>query len=155
MIESQGPPSPQVEVLSETYPDGLAWHVLAGYAPPDHLMTMLRCERDGIVTSEAGFGGAPWVDESPIDEWVGQSTGEPTFVMVRARPDVTSVVAVLTSGRRVPLKLSDVVDQFRLKFGAARIEDGEWLARLDVTATLSRANWAAVRSTRWPRSSHG
>src|SRR6266702_2017577 len=108
----------EILVLSQGYPDGSVARVRAAYMPPHHalpapqLMTTLRYERNGTIACEAGFAAPPLPVNSALTQWIGQSSDAPAFVMVRARRDVTSVVAVLSSGRRIALTLSEVVDQF-------------------------------------------
>ena len=113
-------------VLSGLEPDGAIWQVRAGWNTAcNHLATVLLYGvSDDNLQSVGGFGGPPLYDGEDVNDWCGQSTGTPSFVVVRASPEIITVQAVVSCGRHVALRMSEVVPEFGLRFGAARLPEG-------------------------------
>src|SRR4051812_762761 len=58
-----------------------------------------------------------------VSEWRGRSDDLPYFVMARAAPEVTRLIAVTDRGTHVELTLSEVDPRFGLRFAAAGLPD--------------------------------
>ena len=119
-----------IEILTGADGRGMTWRVLAREVSGDQFMTMLECSTNS-VTARAGFGGPKLYENQAVNSWVGQSDGLPPFVMVRTARQVTSVTAIGANGRRYPIKLSEVLPEFGLRFGAAPLADGETVVSLE------------------------
>jgi hypothetical protein len=113
-----------VRVLSAHEPDGVEWEIRAGDDLDEKFLTMLW-RRSGGRTAQSGFSGPKLPAGRLVNHWTGQADGTPSFVMVRTAPEVESVTAVGRTGAAYPLTMSDVVERFGLRFGAAAIPAGE------------------------------
>jgi hypothetical protein len=72
-----------------------------------------------------GFGGPALLPGNRVDEWRGRSDDLPYFVLARAAPEVSRLVAVTDRGTHVELVLGDVDVRFGLRFAVATLPDGE------------------------------
>ncbi|GAA5169101.1 hypothetical protein GCM10023214_45750 [Amycolatopsis dongchuanensis] len=117
----------RTEVLTGRESDGGTWRVLAWQERDDDLMTTLHYER-GSARSAGGFGGPALHGADAVNYAYGTSTNCPPNVVARTAPGVTSVIAVLASGREVPLCISPVVARFGLRFAAAILPVNDPLA---------------------------
>ena len=113
----------EVEVLASTHGD-LRWEVWAG-GTPDELMTMLQVFAGDRRVAWSGFGGPALYPGEKVHEWRGRTDDLPYFVMARAAPEVSRLVAVTDRGTSVELVMGDVDDRFGLRFAAVGLPDGE------------------------------
>ncbi|MDT7953486.1 MAG: hypothetical protein RQ966_18445 [Acetobacteraceae bacterium] len=112
-----------VSVLQGATDDGFAWVLRARFDAPDDLMTMLQVSR-GDQWGEGGFGGPPLYDGERLNTWIGSRDGQPTFLALRADPDVTAVDIADRTGQMWHLVLSEIDQRFALRFGVFRVPDG-------------------------------
>jgi hypothetical protein len=113
----------QVEVLGGTHGD-LRWQVWAG-GTADDLMTMLQVFDGGRRVAWSGFGGPALHPDRRVNEWRGRTDDLPYFVMARATPEVSRLVAVTDRGNHVELVMGEVDARFGLRFAAAGLPDGD------------------------------
>jgi hypothetical protein len=113
-------------VLTAREADGLEWSIFAGpdTTNPDSFWTFIRRGRPGGPSAQSGMGG-PKLHGGPINTWSGQADGTPPFVMVRAAPNVERIFVTTRSGRGIDLTMSEVIDDFQLRFGAAALPEGD------------------------------
>ena len=78
-----------------------------------------------------GFADRSCLRGELVNTWTGHAEGIPPFVMMRTAPDVTGAVMVGATGREYPLTLSEVIEPFHLRFGAAPCE-GESVIELRI-----------------------
>lgn len=118
------PAQDEVEVLAGTH-GTLRWQVWAAGTQED-LMTLLRVfDGDRLVVARSGFAGPALGADRKVNEWRGRTDYLPHFVMARAAPEVSRLVAVTDRGTHVELALGDVDARFGLRFAAAGLPDGE------------------------------
>lgn len=101
--------------------DRSSWRVLAGWTEDGHLMTSVFFERDDRVKPVGDFGGPPVWDGDLINFWYGYADDTPTFVVVRARPEVRRIEMTVGAAPSVELALSEVLPDFGVKFAAHRL----------------------------------
>jgi len=116
-------PHDEFEVLAGTH-GNLRWQVWAG-GDQDDLMTMLRVFDGDRQVAWSGFGGPALPPNQRVHEWRGRTDDLPFFVMARAAPEVSRLVAVTDGGTHVELVMGEVDVRFGLRFAAAGLPDGE------------------------------
>jgi len=124
-----------VEVLRGEGPDGLMWRILAGGSPEDFATFAERGTRGALKTS--GMRGPKLYPGQVVNTWIGQADQSPPFVMVRAAPEVTRVVAVCASGDEYRLTFSDVIEPFELRFGGTFLPETDPVADLRVESSIA------------------
>lgn len=112
----------QTVVLTGIGDAGLEWAILARDLPNGEFSTFIR-RTIGDQRATSGFIGVKLDAERLIHFWTGKADGTPFFVLARTAPQVEAVIAVGASGAEYPLQLSDVIEQFGLRFGATPIPD--------------------------------
>lgn len=121
-------------VLSGHEVDGTDWSVTAG---PDAIhegwfWTWIWRSRPGGSPARSGMGGPTLTDGDVVNVWAGQTDGTPPFVMLRAAPQVERVIVRTGGGHDVPMALSDVVEEFGLRFGAVALADDDEPSTLSI-----------------------
>lgn len=142
----------EVQVLAGTHED-LRWQVWAAGTSSD-LVTMLQVFDGDRRVAWAGFGGPALHPAQKVNEWRGRTEGQPYFVMARAAPEVTRLVAVTDRGTHVELVMGRVEPQFGLRFAAAGLPCGEapGVLQIEVDGAVVETvpqplGWAADRGT--------
>jgi hypothetical protein len=133
----------ETEVLSGTAGE-LRWTVVAG-GSDDDFSTLLCVYQGEVRVARSGFGGPKLYPGSLLNEWRGRTDDLPYFVMARVSPIVDRVVAITDRGSEVVLRLSPVVEPFRLRFAAAALPAGSGPAALRV----ERLGQELERSPQW------
>jgi hypothetical protein len=113
----------EVIVLAGTHA-ALRWQVWAGGSVSD-LTTMLPVFDGDRRVAWSGFAGPALYPGQLVNEWRGRTDDLPYFVMARAFPEVSRLVAVTDRGTHVELAMSEVDPAFGLRFAAAALPDGE------------------------------
>jgi hypothetical protein len=113
----------EVEVLAGVH-GALRWQVRAGGSPAD-LMTMLHIFDGERRVACSGFGGPALYPGRKVNEWRGRTGDLPYFVMARAAPEVSRLVAITDCGSHVELVLGEVDGRFGLRFAAVGLPSGE------------------------------
>lgn len=113
----------EVEVLAGTHGD-LRWQVWTGGGSDDLMTTLKLFDGDRRVAWQ-GFGGPALYSGQRVHEWRGRTDDLPYFVMARAAPEVSRLVAVTDRGAHVELVMGEVDDRFGLRFAAVGLPDGE------------------------------
>ncbi|HEU0242092.1 MAG TPA: hypothetical protein VFR11_22965 [Micromonosporaceae bacterium] len=126
-----------IEVLQGNRPDGLTWRVLAG-GDAANLHTYVD-RRIGDARAVSGFQGPALYSGQLINSWSGRADGLPPFVIVRTGSTVVAVTAVSATGREYALTLSDVIEPFGLRFGAAPLPAAESIIELRVESASDDA----------------
>ncbi len=102
------PPHDEVNVLAGTH-GRLRWQVFDG---------------DQRV-AWPGFGGPALYPDRKVNAWRGRTDSLPCFVMARAAPEVSRLVAVTGRGTHVELVMGEVDARFRLRFATAGLPGAE------------------------------
>jgi hypothetical protein len=118
-----------VTVLARQGPGDLQWEIRAGDDVDGKFLTVLW-RRSGNHTARSGFSGSKLPDGKLVNYWTGKTDGTPSFVMVRTAPQVESVTAVGAKGAEYPLTMSNVIEQFDLRFGATVIPDDDEIVEI-------------------------
>ena len=71
-----------------------------------------------------------WIDRNP------GTPGTPAFLLLHTTPDVVHASAVLASGGRRHVRLSPVIEDFRLRFGAVPLPNEDPLAGVEIRSGL-------------------
>ena len=131
-------------VLTAQEADGLEWSISAGpdTINPSSFWTFIRRGRPEGRSARSGMGG-PKLPGGPINSWSGQADGTPPFIMVRTAPNVERIFVTTRSGRGIELTMSEVIDEFQLRFGAAALPEDDWPGELTVQL-------ADGKSLTWP-----
>lgn len=107
-------------VIPEQQWGDVRWSVQAGWEQLPGiglgLMTVASWET-ADAKDMAGFDGPALHRDRLISAWRGSSSGLPDFLLIRARADVASVVAVDSQGGEHPYPMSAVVEGLDLRFG--------------------------------------
>ena len=69
-------------------------------------------------------GGPALYPDRKVNAWRGRTDGLPYFVMARAAPEVSRLVAVTDRGTHVELVMGEVDARSRLRFAAAGLPRG-------------------------------
>ena len=88
-------------------------------------MTRLQVFDGDRRVAWSGFGGPALYPGQNVNEWRGRTEDQPYFVMVRAAPEVTRLVAVTDRGTHVELVMGRVEPRFGLRFAATGLPQGE------------------------------
>jgi len=115
--------------VSQGSADDVRWTILASLSPDGELLSMVR-RRRGRTEATSGMAGPALPPGQLVNSWFGQASGLPPFVLVRTAPSVSGVIAVLASGARIELHLSEVTAQFGLRFAAAPLPEDDPLVNL-------------------------
>jgi hypothetical protein len=110
---------------------GVRWAVLAGLDGAGRLSTFVTRTHRG-ATATSGVTGSPPRDGQLICMWIGRAPDLPPFLLLRTAPEVTHATAVLATGVRRQVALSPVIEDFRLRFGAAPLPDEDPLASIEI-----------------------
>jgi hypothetical protein len=118
------------EVDTGTTSEGLRWRLRAWHGGHEHLTTVIEFTRgDEFVASES-FSGWPAHEDRPISSWISAAEGCPSFLVLRARPAVTSVHVTLADGSSRHGRLSEPIQPFAVRFGAIELPRGAAVVRL-------------------------
>jgi hypothetical protein len=113
----------EVEVLTGTH-GKLRWRIWTA-GTEDNLLTMLQVFDGDRCVAESGFGGPALHPDRKVNQWRGRTDDLPYFVMARAAPEVSRLVAVTDRGTHVELVTGRADNRFGLRFAAAGLPDGE------------------------------
>jgi hypothetical protein len=113
----------EVQVLSGTH-DNLRWQIWAAGTSSD-LMTRLQVFDGDRRVAWSGFGGPALHAGQKVNEWRGRTDDQPYFVMARAAPKVSRLVAVTDRGTHIEMAMGRVDHRFGLRFAAAGLPHGE------------------------------
>lgn len=111
-----------VLVLEGRGPEGLRWELYASEDPDGQFLTEIW-RQQGEYVARSGAKGTKLYPGKLVNYSIGKADGTPEFVIARAAPEVRSVTAVGLNGDEYPLILTDVFEQFSLRFGATPIPD--------------------------------
>ena len=123
---------------------GLHWTVRAGLNEAGLLTTVVtRTGQGGTVTFRVP-DPAPrgrqlvgmWIDRAPGTPSGPGASRTPAFLLLHTTPDVVRASAVLASGRRCHVRLSPVIEDFRIRFGAVPLPDEDPLAGVEIRSRL-------------------
>ena len=117
---------------------GLRWAVRASLDEAGLLTTVVtRIGPGGTVTfrvpDPAPRGGqlvSMWMDRNP------GTPRTPAFLLLHTEPDVVQAAAALASGERRHVRLSSVVEDFGLRFGAVPLPDEDPLTGVEIHSRL-------------------
>jgi len=110
---------------------GLSWAARAGLDGAGLLTTTVtRTGPDGTVTFRVP-------DPVPrrgqlVSMWMDRNPRTPALLLLHTAPDVVHASAVLASGRRRYVRLSPVIEDFWLRFGAVPLPDEDPPAAVEV-----------------------
>lgn len=107
---------PIMQVLTGGGAEGLTWEVLAREEPGGRFLTVIR-RVQGASATESGFKGLKLEPGQLIRYWIGKADGTPAFIVARAAPEVESIIAIGASSVEYPLQMSNLIEQFSLRFG--------------------------------------
>lgn len=115
--------APLQVVLEGREPDGTVWSVLAGPDPADvhGLFTFVRRTGPGGRTAQSGMGGPVLHGDDVVNVWAGKSDGTPPFILLRGLPSIEHATVETMGASTVPVRLSPVVEDLGLRFGAAAL----------------------------------
>ena len=113
-------------VLTGGDPSALEWEVLAG--PDGHGFTTMIRRRRGTTQATSGFKGPKLEAGQSIRFWFGSADGFPLFVLLRTAPDIREVVVTGQSGIDYPIRLTEVIADFGLRFGAVPMWNNDYPA---------------------------
>jgi len=120
---------PIMQVLTGGGAEGLTWEVLAREEPGGRFLTVIR-RVQGASAAESGFKGLKLEPGQLIRYWIGKADGTPAFIVARAAPEVESIIAIGASSVEYPLQMSNLIEQFSLRFGATPIPASESLVEV-------------------------
>ena len=117
---------------------GLHWAVRASLDQAGLLTTVVtRAGQGGTVTfrvpDPAPRGSqlvSMWIDRNP------GTPGTPAFLLLHTSPDVVRASAVLAGGGRRKVRLSPVIEDFRIRFGAVLLPNGDPPAGVEIHSRL-------------------
>ena len=120
---------------------GLHWAVRAGLNEAGLLTTVVtRTSQGGTVTfrvpDPAPHGRqlvSMWIDRTPS---APGPTRTPALLLLHTTPDVVRASAVLASGGRCPVRLSPVIEEFRIRFGTVPLPDEDPLTGVEIHSRL-------------------
>ena len=118
-------------MMAATRSDGLRWAVRAGLDETGLLTsTVTRTGPDGTATFRLP-------DPAPrrgqlVSMWMDRNPWTPALLLLHTTPDVVHASAVLASGRRRYVRLSPVIEDFWLRFGAVPLPDEDPPAAVEV-----------------------
>ena len=113
----------QVMVLAGRCEQGYTWEVEAG-GPDENFLTMMSVFHDGRRVHRGGMAGPKLYPGSVINEYRGRKDALPYVIVARTAPQVDRVVVTTDRGAEIELPLSEIIDQFGLRFAAAVLPDG-------------------------------
>lgn len=113
----------KVVVLSGISDQGYRWLVEAG-GSDDNFLTMLRMFDNDRSIFGGGMAGPKLYPGSVIHESRHRKDQLPYVLVARTAPQIDRVVATTDLGQEIVLPLSEVVEQFGLRFAAAVLPDG-------------------------------
>jgi hypothetical protein len=110
---------------------GVHWTVHAGRDQTGRLSTFVtRTCGDASAMSSVPGSGPP--DGQLVSMWIGREPAIPPLLLLKARPGVTRVTAVLASRDRRLVTLSPVIEDFSLRFGAAPLPGEDPLMAVEI-----------------------
>jgi hypothetical protein len=128
----------QARLVAAAQSAGLHWAVRASPNEAGRLTTVVtRTGPDGIITFRRpapalrrGQLISMWLDRNP------GTPGIPAFLLLHTAPDVVHASAVLASGARRYMRLSPVVEDFGVRFGAAPLPGEDPLTGVEIHSRL-------------------
>lgn len=118
--------------VSEGYTDGVHWTIQAEGDRAGVLSTVVTYTSGGAAASFSVLG-ASLHNGQLLSMWVGRERDARPFLLLRAAPVVTHVTAVLASGDRREIAMSQVVEDFRLRFGGVPLPEDDPLASVELS----------------------
>ena len=91
----------------------------------------MTCAYEG-VTAAAGLSATPLRREQLIGMWISRAPGIPRVLLIWATPEVSHATVLMASGDRIRVALSPVIEDFRLRFGAAPLPAEHSPARIEI-----------------------
>lgn len=140
----------ELQVVSGHEADGTDWSVTAGPdgTEEESFWTFVSRSRPGGRPARSGMGGPKLHDGNLVNVWAGRADGTPPFVMLRAAPEVTRVTVTTSVGHDLQMTMSEVVEEFGLRFGAVALADEDEPLVLSVEHADGRTVTGPVP---WPR----
>jgi hypothetical protein len=118
------------EVLAGQSAD-LSWAIQVGANDAGSLHISMTCAYEG-VTAASGMCATPLRREQLIGMWISRAPGMPRVLLVWAAPEVSHATVLMTGGDRICVALSPVIEDFRLRFGAAPLPAEHSPARIEI-----------------------
>lgn len=110
---------------------GMRWSVHVGLAQTGRLNTFVT-RTCGAASATASVPGSGPPDGQLVSMWIGREPAIPPLLLLKARPGVTQVTAVLASRDRRLVTLSPVIEDFSLRFGAAPLPEEDPLLAVEI-----------------------
>lgn len=111
--------------------DGLRWTICVGLAQTGRLDTFVTRTCGGASAMSSVPGSGP-PDGQLVSMWIGREPAIPPLLLLKARPGVTRVTAVLASRDRRLVTLSPVIEDFSLRFGAVPLPEEDPLMAVEI-----------------------
>ena len=125
-------PTAEPRTISTGYAGGVHWAIRAGCDGAGVLSTVVTYTCEGVPATFSVLG-ASLHNGQLLSMWVGRERGARPFLLLRTAPVVTRASAVLASGNRREVKLSPVIEDFRLRFGGVPLPKDDPLVSVEIS----------------------